>query len=297
MVFVKKIFFVAFSALATTSIVDGQTTECRYQGQSFQTGDIVEGNTLTCICRNGKWRSCTANPIDMTPSVSPTPSTTPSASPTPSTTPPETNPGEQNENPFGTRVGFNPFIDNFIAEDFVFDFADESQTTIQSSGSGGTVQSVNINRFPVLQTADMAFTRFHIAPCGINLPHVHPRATESIYMVDGELTVGFTTEGGRVIINDISAEQSTFFPQGLLHYQQNLGCEPASFISILNNADPGVVTIPSALMSLPGEALEATFEEDASFIEQLKLGLPAGPGRGRAECLRRCRLPCNTPLA
>ncbi|KNC78009.1 hypothetical protein SARC_09542 [Sphaeroforma arctica JP610] len=142
----------------------------------------------------------------------------------------------------------------------------------------------------------MALTRFRIGPCGINLPHVHPRGTETIYVVNAMLTVGFVAESSRLVLNDIETDQSTFFPQGLLHYQQNMNCEPASFISILDSADPGLSVIAAALTALPDEALKAVLDEDVSFVTQLRLGLPAGPARARSECLARCSMAMDTPL-
>ena len=40
-------------------------------------------------------------------------------------------------------------------------------------------------------------------------------------------------------INDLSDGQVAIFPQGYIHYEQNLGCTPAHFISALNHEDPG----------------------------------------------------------
>ncbi|KNC85977.1 hypothetical protein SARC_01853 [Sphaeroforma arctica JP610] len=197
----------------------------------------------------------------------------------------------------GAQVSALRYMDNFDAEDFVFDFSDfETGVRVDSDGNGGSSQPANINTFPVVQVANMAQTRFRIAPCGINLPHVHPRGTESAYMIEGELTVGFVMESGRTVINDIKADQSTFFPQGLLHYQQNMGCEPAGFISILDSSDPGLLVIAAAVAGLPEEAIAAAFDEDEAFVAQMRMGLPKVPARGRAECLVRCGLPLNTPL-
>eukprot|EP01134_Creolimax_fragrantissima_P004996 CFRG4996T1 len=280
MVFFNKITsttVLSVLGLATTltgamPMTDNPTSaSCTNRGVDYSHGERVTGSTLTCTCDNGQWINCERNAEEPDPT------------------------DEDNILP-GAQVGFNTFINNFENEDFVIDFSDVDAVPVVSKGLGGTVQPASLNDFPVMQVGGMAQTRFHIGPCGINMPHVHPRGTESIYVVNGELTVGFVTEGGRLIINDISADQSTFFPLGLLHYQQNLGCEPASFISILNNADPGLLVISAALMTLPDIALSVTFDEDEAFVTQLRLGLPAGPARGRAECLARCNLPLDTPL-
>ena len=40
-------------------------------------------------------------------------------------------------------------------------------------------------------------------------------------------------------INNMTSGQVTVFPHGYIHYEQNLACTPANFISALNSEDPG----------------------------------------------------------
>lgn len=55
----------------------------------------------------------------------------------------------------------------------------------------------------------------NIEPCGINFPHIHPRANELFHLLDGNIFVGLIEEnGGRVILNNITAGEVTFFEQG-----------------------------------------------------------------------------------
>ncbi|CAN0395162.1 unnamed protein product, partial [Ectocarpus sp. 12 AP-2014] len=97
--------------------------------------------------------------------------------------------------------------------------------------------------------------------CTINLPHIHPRATEMQYVINGEhLRVAFVEENGGegAVVNDLSQGDVTFFPQGLIHYEQNLGCEPVTFLAALNNDDPGAVTITTRFFELPSEAIQVS---------------------------------------
>ena len=83
-----------------------------------------------------------------------------------------------------------------------------------------------------------------IRPCGMNSPHTHPRATELLYVVNGELEAGFIEENGaRFVVNTVSQGQGALFPKGSIHYQINLGCEPLTFVAALNDEDPGVSQI------------------------------------------------------
>lgn len=177
----------------------------------------------------------------------------------------------------------------FDEEDFVFDLAGAEPS---SSGLGGEIRPLGVAELPSLAKQGVSYSLFNIDPCGINLPHVHPRATEILYVIKGnKLRVAFAEEnGGRTLVNDISEGMATFFPEGLIHYQQNLDCEPAEYISALNSEDPGVVTISTQVFTLPDEALQATFNLNAEQVKILRAGIPAGPAKGRIECLKRCNL-------
>ena len=78
----------------------------------------------------------------------------------------------------------------------------------------------------------------------MNTPHTHPRATEIIYLVNGEIEAGFIEENGaRFVHNVVTKGQGTLFPQGSIHYQINTGCDPVLFVAALNNEDPGTSQI------------------------------------------------------
>lgn len=85
---------------------------------------------------------------------------------------------------------------------------------------------------------------YGISPCGMNTPHTHPRATEILYLVYGEMEAGFIEENGaRFVKNTLTKGQGTLFPQGSIHYQINTGCDPVLFVAALNDEDPGTSQI------------------------------------------------------
>ncbi len=51
--------------------------------------------------------------------------------------------------------------------------------------------------------------------------------------------MGFVTEDGTPVVNQISTGASAIFPQGLVHYQQNLDCYDSTYIITYNSEDPG----------------------------------------------------------
>ena len=92
----------------------------------------------------------------------------------------------------------------FNAPDFVFDL-DKSPASYRL---GGSFQLAGIGQMPSLEQERIAFALFNIKPCGVLLPHIHPRATELIFSINAtKLQVGFTEEnGGRTIINNITTD-------------------------------------------------------------------------------------------
>ena len=80
-----------------------------------------------------------------------------------------------------------------------------------------------------------------------------------LYTIEGNrLRVAFVEEvgGEGAVVNELAAGDVAFFPQGLIHYQQNLDCEPATFLVALNSEDPGVVAVPTLFFELPNEAIQ-----------------------------------------
>ena len=62
--------------------------------------------------------------------------------------------------------------------------------------------------------------------------------------------------GEGAVVDDLYQGDVMFLPQGLIHYQQNLGCEPMKFLAALNSEDPGAVTITSRFFELPKDAIQ-----------------------------------------
>ena len=116
-------------------------------------------------------------------------------------------------------------------------------------------------------------------------------------MIEAEnLLVGFAEEdGGRVLINNLGSSDASFIPKGLIHFEMNLGCKPAKYLSIHNTKYPGVVTISSRGFNLPIEVLQATYYLSEEQIESIQKYLPSIPAAGVTnfgfdECLAHCKL-------
>jgi len=174
-------------------------------------------------------------------------------------------------------------------DDFVFDFIHPVSGV--SNGAGGHTVAATSKNFPALIGHDIAMTVGFIEPCGFNLPHIHPRATEINFIVSGEFQAGFFSEnGGKFIGHLLKPGMATVFPKGVIHFEVNMQCERAVFVAAFNNQDPGVTTIASSFFGLPTQIVGASLGNlDISTVEELMQQLPMNPG-SVDECRKRCGL-------
>jgi len=176
---------------------------------------------------------------------------------------------------------------------FVFDFSALANGSANATGviagqGGRTVEAITTN-FPALIGHGMAMTVGFIEPCGINLPHTHPRATEINFIVSGSFRAGFFMENGaRFIGNTLTPGMMTIFPMGAIHFEQNIDCVPAMFVAAFNNEDPGVQTTSTSYFGLPSDIAGVGIGLNASSVQALTLQLAKNPALGIEECRLRC---------
>ncbi|CAM9252730.1 unnamed protein product [Scytosiphon promiscuus] len=176
----------------------------------------------------------------------------------------------------------------FHPEDFAFSLGGPEPDALVD---GFQIRGVNLNQLPALEGQGISMALVNLDPCAINLPHIHPRATEMLYVIKGQhVRTAFVEENGGegAVVNDLAQGDVAFFPQGLIHYQQNLDCEPATFLAALNNEDPGAVTITTRFFELPSEAIQASLNFQDPALQALIESLPEAPAAARLECLKSC---------
>nr|XP_023918134.1 germin-like protein subfamily 1 member 20 [Quercus suber] len=76
-------------------------------------------------------------------------------------------------------------------DDFIFMGLDVPRNTLNQLGSNVTL--VNVDMFPGLNTLGIALAHVDYAPYGLNPPHIHPRASKLLTVIEGTLLVGFVT--------------------------------------------------------------------------------------------------------
>ncbi|KAJ8432569.1 hypothetical protein Cgig2_026617 [Carnegiea gigantea] len=144
---------------------------------------------------------------------------------------------------------------------------------------GFNVSLVSATQLPGLNTLGISLARIDYAPYGLNPPHIHPRATEILTVIEGTLYVGFVTSnlpgGGNKFFAKVLNKGDVFvFPQGLIHFQFNVGKIPAVAIAGLSSQNPGTATIANAVFGaqppISIDVLSKAFQLDEKVIKYLQ---------------------------
>lgn len=160
------------------------------------------------------------------------------------------------------------------ANDFFFSGLDIAGNTTNAVGSN--VTAVTVAQIPGLNTLGVSLARIDFAPWGIVPPHTHPRASEILTVLEGTLLVGFVTSNpeNRHITKVLNKGDVFVFPQGLVHYQQNIGYGNAVSISGLGSQNPGVILIPNAVFGstpdISADILAKAFQVDQKIVYQIQ---------------------------
>ncbi|GJV48330.1 germin-like protein 2-1 [Tanacetum coccineum] len=160
------------------------------------------------------------------------------------------------------------------AEDFLFRGLDKMGNTTNPVGSN--VTAVNVNQLPGLNTFGISMVRIDYAPWGQNAPHTHPRATEILVVIEGSLLVGFVTSNtdNKLFTQRLEKGDVFVFPQGLIHFQQNVGNGYALAIAALSSQNPGAITIADAVFGsnpdISDDILARAFQVDKKVIDEIQ---------------------------
>ncbi|CAH8361971.1 unnamed protein product [Eruca vesicaria subsp. sativa] len=146
-------------------------------------------------------------------------------------------------------------------------FAATSNTT-----TGAVVTGATVEKLPGLNTLGLSISRIDYAPNGLNPPHIHPRASEIIFVLEGQLYVGFVTTAGKLVAKYINKGEVFVFPKGLLHFQKNIAkAAPASVIAAFDSQLPGTQSLLSSLFgALPEDILVKSFQFRPKQVKRIK---------------------------
>ncbi|XVF72875.1 hypothetical protein PTKIN_Ptkin12aG0155400 [Pterospermum kingtungense] len=155
-----------------------------------------------------------------------------------------------------------------------FFFSGLANPGVINNSVGSVVTGANVEKIPGLNTLGVSLSRIDYSPGGLNPPHTHPRATEIIFVLEGELDVGFITTSNKLISKSIKKGDVFAFPKGLVHFQKNNGDKPASVISGFNSQLPGTQSLAATLFgstpAVPDNVLTKTFQVGTKEIDKIR---------------------------
>ncbi|XP_010450851.1 PREDICTED: putative germin-like protein subfamily 1 member 9 [Camelina sativa] len=142
--------------------------------------------------------------------------------------------------------------------------------------TGYAVTPANVNQIPGLNTLGISMARIDYAVNGQNPPHTHPRASEIMYVAQGTLLVGFVTSNpeNRLLSKVLNKGDVFVFPEGLVHFQANVGKYPAIAFASLSSQHPGAITIADTVFgsnpAIDPNVLARAFQLDARTVMDLQ---------------------------
>ncbi|CAA6675532.1 unnamed protein product [Spirodela intermedia] len=148
------------------------------------------------------------------------------------------------------------------ADDFFFSGLDKTGNTKNALGS--KVTAVNVNNLFGLNTLGISLARVDFAPMGSTL-HTHTRgSTRRLRHLQPPKLFTKTLNKGDVFV----------FPQGLIHFQLNIGRENAVAIAALSSQNPGVITVANTVFgsnpAINDDVLAKAFQVDKKVVDHLQ---------------------------
>ncbi|XP_058070882.1 putative germin-like protein 2-1 [Magnolia sinica] len=178
--------------------------------------------------------------------------------------------------PDGLLVNGLACEDPKLAQASDFFFAGLHKPGNTSNFLGSAVTPVFAAHLPGLNTLGISMVRIDYAPWGLISPHTHPRATEILTVIQGTIYAGFVTSNpdNRLIAKVLQKGDVFVFPEGLIHFQRNIGYGNAVAIAALSSQNPGVITIANSVFGsngpIPAEVLTKAFQLDKNAVDYLQ---------------------------
>ncbi|PKA52254.1 Putative germin-like protein 2-1 [Apostasia shenzhenica] len=177
-----------------------------------------------------------------------------------------------------SKVFVNGFVcknPNDVTEnDFFFSGLNITGNTANQLGS--KITSVNALNLPGLNTLGISLIRIDFAAGGFNPPHTHPRATEILVVLEGTLAVGFVTSDpdNKLFAKVLNPGDVFVFPQGLVHFQINIGMGNAVAFAGFSSQRPRAIIVANAVFGskapISDDVLMKAFQLDKPTVDSLK---------------------------
>ncbi|KAF7846313.1 hypothetical protein BT93_L4630 [Corymbia citriodora subsp. variegata] len=175
-----------------------------------------------------------------------------------------------------TRVNGFPCLDSKQAQAKHFSFSGLHLADKLMNAYGSNATLVSARQIPGLNTLGISLARVDIALEGVVPPHMHPRASEILTVLEGTILVGFVTSNpDNKLISKVLQKGDVFvFPFGLVHFEKNVGSVNAVFISALSSQNPGLILVPNTVFgsdpSIANDILAKAFQVDKAIVDQIQ---------------------------
>jgi quercetin dioxygenase-like cupin family protein len=95
--------------------------------------------------------------------------------------------------------------------------------------------------WPGLNTQGVTHARLDFAIGGVIPLHTHPRAAETLLVLKGTIYTGFVSDDNVLYAATLQQGDVMLFPRAMLHFQLNVGKEPAITFNTLTSQNPGLL--------------------------------------------------------
>ncbi|KAH6757216.1 RmlC-like cupins superfamily protein [Perilla frutescens var. hirtella] len=160
------------------------------------------------------------------------------------------------------------------ANDFFFSGLHLAGNTSNPSGSATT--AVSANQIPGLNALGVMLVRVDLRRNGFFPPHIHPRATELVTVLEGSVEFGFVTSypAYKHLSKVVRRGDVFVVPVGLVHYARNVGEGNAVALVAFNSQNPGFTFVPDSVFgaepAIDGDYLARAFMVDEKIVEDLQ---------------------------
>uniref|UniRef100_A0A0A9G5M2 Germin-like protein n=1 Tax=Arundo donax TaxID=35708 RepID=A0A0A9G5M2_ARUDO len=133
--------------------------------------------------------------------------------------------------------------------------------------------SAFVGQYPGLNGLGVSASRVDVLPGGVVPLHAQPHGSELLFVVEGTMTAGFISgKTNTVYTKTVSKGELFVIPEGLMHFQYNVGDTTAVAFSAYSSPNPGLQVFDWALFksNLPTDVVEKIALLDGGEIKRLK---------------------------
>ncbi|KAI3937177.1 hypothetical protein MKW92_000208 [Papaver armeniacum] len=163
-------------------------------------------------------------------------------------------------------------VSQVTSSDFFYSGLMNEASTDNPLGLG--VKVGDVNNFPGLNTLGLSVNRADFAIGGIIPLHTHPRASESIFVIKGQVLVGFISTTNVLYSKVLKVGELAIIPKGLVHFSKNVGSGKATVLAIFNSQLPGTAILGNTIFGsnpeIPDDLLAKNFQVDEKVIATIK---------------------------